>query len=234
MLAVHALGMAEVPWQSHFYLNPCGHKQRKVSETYSMKDASRHISYEDILESLAEAVFTVNSAWRITSFNRAAEKISGKSRCAALGHFCYEVFQSSLCEENCPLKNALDGDIPNLVGRAFIVNNHGQQVPVRVSAAVLLNCKDKVVGGVETFQDLRLLTEATCSMDRAIQACEVQTIMAALHRNNNNRAATARDLGIHKSTFFRKIKNLGIDLPPTDGRFRAGAHSDARENNQVA
>ncbi|MBU0681884.1 MAG: PAS domain S-box protein [Proteobacteria bacterium] len=199
-----------------------------------MKDGNRDISHEDILESLAEAVFTVDSAWRITSFNRGAEKISGKSRRDALGHLCYEVFRSSLCEENCPLKNAFDGDIPSVVGQAFIVNNHGQQVPVSVSAAVLRNCKHKVVGGVETFQDLRLLAQATGSMDRAVKVCEVQTIMAALHRNNNNRAATARFLGIHKSTFFRKIKTLGIDLPPTDGRFRTGTHGDGQEGGHVA
>jgi transcriptional regulator with PAS, ATPase and Fis domain len=35
----------------------------------------------------------------------------------------------------------------------------------------------------------------------------------ALRRNNWNRAKTARELGIHKSTLFRKIKSLGLQLP---------------------
>ena len=47
---------------------------------------------------------------------------------------------------------------------------------------------------------------------------EAQVIMDALKRNKYNRLATARDLGIHKSTLFRKIKMLGIDLPKIDGR----------------
>jgi PAS domain S-box-containing protein len=58
------------------------------------------------------------------------------------------------------------------------------------------------------------------SMGNVVQAFEAQTIKNALKRNNYNRLAAAKDLGIHKSTLFRKIKNLGITLPHTNGRFR--------------
>ena len=40
-------------------------------------------------------------------------------------------------------------------------------------------------------------------------------------QNNGNRPAAARVLGIHKSTFFRQAKQLGIVLPEEDGRHRA-------------
>ncbi|RLB04903.1 MAG: hypothetical protein DRG59_09670, partial [Deltaproteobacteria bacterium] len=32
-------------------------------------------------------------------------------------------------------------------------------------------------------------------------------------RNNWNRLKTAQELGIHKTTLFRKIKNLGLRVP---------------------
>lgn len=187
-----------------------------------MKNGGTQITPADILASLAEAVFTVDGAWRITSFNRGAERLTGRARRDVLGCRCYEVFRSSLCAAECPLKSALAaGDAAGQVmRRAVMVTSLGQQVPVAVSAAVLRNCKGVVLGGVETFQDLRRLDEGKVGMDRAVHACEAQTIIAALYRNKNNRAATARELGIHKSTFFRKIKNLGIDLPRLDGRFR--------------
>jgi transcriptional regulator with PAS, ATPase and Fis domain len=35
----------------------------------------------------------------------------------------------------------------------------------------------------------------------------------ALRKNNWNRLNTARELGIHKSTLFRKIKSLGLEIP---------------------
>jgi transcriptional regulator with PAS, ATPase and Fis domain len=54
----------------------------------------------------------------------------------------------------------------------------------------------------------------------AVRALEVQAIREALERNGHNRLAAARDLGIHKSTLFRKAKEYGIDLPDDDGRTR--------------
>ena len=38
-----------------------------------------------ILDSIADGVFTVDRNWRITSFNRAAEEITGVSRDEAIG-----------------------------------------------------------------------------------------------------------------------------------------------------
>jgi transcriptional regulator with PAS, ATPase and Fis domain len=47
---------------------------------------------------------------------------------------------------------------------------------------------------------------------------EKDLILSALQKNHWNRLKTAKDLGIHKTTLFRKIRKLGIDLPDTDGR----------------
>jgi PAS domain S-box-containing protein len=45
-------------------------------------------------------------------------------------------------------------------------------------------------------------------------------IADALRRNAGNRKAAAEELGIHPSTLFRKIRDLGIEAPETDGRSR--------------
>ncbi|PQP33791.1 Fis family transcriptional regulator, partial [Desulfobacteraceae bacterium SEEP-SAG9] len=55
-------------------------------------------------------------------------------------------------------------------------------------------------------------------IEAALKSVEAQAIMDALKRNSYNRLATANELGMHKSTLFRKIKTLGIDLPDIDGR----------------
>jgi transcriptional regulator with PAS, ATPase and Fis domain len=52
----------------------------------------------------------------------------------------------------------------------------------------------------------------------SVRAVEARTIREALERNSFNRLAAARELGLHKSTLFRKIKKLGIQLPRSDGR----------------
>ncbi len=48
------------------------------------------------------------------------------------------------------------------------------------------------------------------NINSAIRLIEAKTIQEALNRNNNSRIKTAKELGIHKSTLFRKIKSLGI------------------------
>jgi len=52
----------------------------------------------------------------------------------------------------------------------------------------------------------------------ALNASEAQAIRGALESNGGNRLAAAQQLGIHKSTLFRRVKLLGIDLPTEDGR----------------
>ncbi|MGD8314391.1 MAG: sigma 54-interacting transcriptional regulator [Syntrophobacterales bacterium] len=47
---------------------------------------------------------------------------------------------------------------------------------------------------------------------------EKELILNALRRNQWNRLQAAKELGIHKTTLFRKIRKLDIDLPATDGR----------------
>jgi len=57
-------------------------------------------------------------------------------------------------------------------------------------------------------------------MREVVTAVEAQAIREALERSGGNRLAAARALGMHKSTFFRKVKLLGIELPEADGRAR--------------
>ena len=48
-------------------------------------------------------------------------------------------------------------------------------------------------------------------INKTMQETERQLILATLKRNNFNRAATAKELRIHKTTLYRKIKALNID-----------------------
>ena len=58
------------------------------------------------------------------------------------------------------------------------------------------------------------------SLNIMVKSAEAAAIIKALQHNSYNRSAAARELGMHKSTLFRKIKKLGISLPEIDGRSR--------------
>jgi transcriptional regulator with PAS, ATPase and Fis domain len=61
-------------------------------------------------------------------------------------------------------------------------------------------------------------SDAAGTMTHMKHAAEKQSILSALKRNKYNRAAAARELGIHKTTLYRKISTLNISLPARDGR----------------
>lgn len=112
------------------------------------------VSYESILESISDGVFTVDLNWRITFFNQAAERITGIMRKDALGKLCSEVFKSSMCENGCALRRTLKSGRPVIGRSGFFINSKGDEVPVSVSTAVLFDSSGRIAGGAETFRDL--------------------------------------------------------------------------------
>ena len=109
---------------------------------------------EAILESISDGVFTVDMDWRITSFNRAAEEITGVSREEAIGRRCSEVFRSSMCEAECALQQTLKTGKPIIGKSGYIVDADGTRIPISLSTAVLKDAKGRAIGGAETFRDL--------------------------------------------------------------------------------
>ncbi|MFZ5562982.1 MAG: sigma-54 interaction domain-containing protein [Thermodesulfobacteriota bacterium] len=106
-----------------------------------------------ILESISDGVFTVDNNWRITFFNRAAEKITGIPRKEALGRPCWEVLRSNMCEAGCALKKTRKEGRPFVSTDTYIINGEMKRIPVTVSTALLKDGQGNVVGCVETFRD---------------------------------------------------------------------------------
>jgi len=112
-----------------------------------------------ILNSIADGVFTVDKDWKITSFNRAAIKITGISKKEAIGRYCWEVFKASICEQRCSLRQTIESGHSIVNQPIFIVNSKGERIPVSISTAILRDKRGKVIGGVETFRDLSVIEQ---------------------------------------------------------------------------
>ncbi len=113
-----------------------------------------HPGSDPILDSINEGVFSVDHQWRITAFNRAAERITGVRREDAVGRRCSDVFRANICEDACPLRRTLTSGKPVVGATANIIGINGSPIPIRISTALLRNQEGEVAGGVETFQDL--------------------------------------------------------------------------------
>ena len=107
-----------------------------------------------IFDSISDGVFTTDRDCRITSFNRAAERISGFSRADAVGRFCFDIFRTELCHQECALRSTLKHreQIENV--RVSIITRDGRRVPIRVTTEVLRDGAGEVVGAVEFFRDI--------------------------------------------------------------------------------
>ncbi|MCA1961809.1 MAG: sigma 54-interacting transcriptional regulator, partial [Desulfomonile sp.] len=110
-----------------------------------------------ILDSIADGVFTVDEHFVITSFNRAAQKITGVPEAEALGRKCCEVFRAEICEADCALRLTLATGTPVMNRAVYILRADGRRVPISISTAVLKDSQGKPAGGVETFRDLTLV-----------------------------------------------------------------------------
>jgi PAS domain S-box-containing protein len=122
--------------------------------------------HELILDSLEEGVFTVDLNWRITSFNRAAEKITGIPRAGALGRHCFEVFRADVCESGCGLRRTIETQSPLSNMPVHIYRADKKRIPINVSTTLLRDAEGRVVGGVETFQDISAIKELQKALRR--------------------------------------------------------------------
>lgn len=112
-----------------------------------------------ILDSVADGVFSLDLDRKITSFNRAAENITGYSRYEVIGKTCSEVFRSSVCESSCPVLEALAAE-DSIVNREFeILDRQNRKIPISASASVLRDSMGQIVGAVETFRDLSTIAQ---------------------------------------------------------------------------
>jgi two-component system phosphate regulon sensor histidine kinase PhoR len=108
-----------------------------------------------IIQSLPDGIITVDGQLRVTDLNRAGEKLTGRTRGAALGQHCGEVLRSSLCGKECPLKTAMNsGEV--VTREAILTNLQGQETEVMVAAAALRDDQGNLLGGVESFRDIGL------------------------------------------------------------------------------
>ncbi|MBW1737996.1 MAG: sigma 54-interacting transcriptional regulator, partial [Deltaproteobacteria bacterium] len=150
----------------------------KKDKLYQIPD---HVT-DVILESISDGVFTVDHEWRITSFNHAAEEITGIPRDEAIGKHCREVFRSNMCETDCALRRTMNEGKPFVDTSTYIVNSEKRRIPVAVSTSLLKDENGIVLGGVETFRDMSLVEELRKKLDARYQVGDMVSRSPSMHR----------------------------------------------------
>jgi two-component system response regulator HydG len=135
-----------------------------------------------IIDSMADGVFTMDTAGRISSWNPAMERISGYAAEEALGKTC-KMLQFSRCfGKKCPANLEACGIVKHgfvEVLECVLQHKDGHEIPVIKNANVVRDENDKVVGVVETVTDLSELYKARQAAE------EAQLRLRELHRLDN-------------------------------------------------
>ena len=111
-----------------------------------------------IFNSISDGVFTVNRDCIITSFNKAAEEITGFEACEAIGKHCFDIFRTEICNKKCALKDTLKTHdrIENM--RVKIITRKGCEIPISVSTTMLKGSDGEIMGAVEFLPIFPILT----------------------------------------------------------------------------
>ncbi len=174
--------------------------------------------FRTILDSIADGVFTIDRKRRITSFNCAAELITGFTSEEAIGKQCHEIFHASICQSSCALEEALKTGSVIIDRPLSIINKEGKTLPISVSASPLSDRKGKVIGGVETFRDLSAIEELKKEIQKRYtfediisKNREIQKIFNILPdiAVSDSTVLIEGPSGSGKELFARAIHNLG-------------------------
>jgi len=172
--------------------------------------------FKVILSSIADGVFTVDSDRIITSFNPAAEKITGFPASKAIGKRCQDVFHSDICER-CPLKKTLKTGVEAIDQPVNIINHLGDKVPISISTAVLKDDDGKILGAVETFRDLSALEHLRKELNKNYSFEDIVSRSAEIHKlfailpdiaESESTVLIQGPSGSGKEMFARAIHNL--------------------------
>ncbi len=192
-----------------------------------------------ILSSLEQAIFTVDEDMRISSFNAAAEALTGLSSRRAIGRWCFEVFRTDHCCGECPLRRTLGSGEPARAARIWLHHRSRRRAPVGVHTTILRDDSGSAVGAVEMMwrlarpaaglcsasvgvegelgqvhsnrPSIRAILEADIQADaRPLRSPEAQRLVELLQAHGWRREKTAAALGISRSTLWRRMKEFDL------------------------
>jgi len=171
-----------------------------------------------IFDNIPHGIFTVDQDGSITSFNRAAERITGWARDEVMGTQCSQVFRADHCLDACFLRRSIEKGEQHRDEEVTIRRKDGREVLVSVSTASMTDPDGRAVGGVEMFRDLsvvdtlrRQLHESWTSADIISKAASMRGVkeLVALVARSQSTVLVEGEPGTGKDLIARAVHNLG-------------------------
>ena len=182
-----------------------------------------------ILDTINDGVVTIDFNMRITSFNRAAERVTGFLSKEVIGKLCFDIFcprtkmiDRKECFENCIMKKAVE-EGKSITKKKKIINKSGEVLTIYSTATILYNQKELPIGGMASFINATAFEKLKddCHNKRYIignivgkssKMMEIRDLVDSIAENRSNvlimgETGTGKGLlanAIHSSSVYRK------------------------------
>lgn len=135
-----------------------------------------------IFNSIPYGIFTVDAKGIITAFNHVAEEAMGYARDEVIGKPCNEVFQSSMCSLDCPLKRSISSGKRIEASETTVITKNGRKIPIELSTAACVDSQGAIIGGVEMFRDISLERELRKQVHHSYVCEDIVSKSPLMHR----------------------------------------------------
>jgi len=114
------------------------------------------VDFLELLDEIAIGVAVIGLDRRVVAMNQALKTITGFSREDLAGVDCRHVLRSNVCLQNCPSNPSRQESGPKCM-EGNLINTDRQLIPIRITSAPLKNLDGRMVGFLETVEDISLL-----------------------------------------------------------------------------
>ncbi len=119
-----------------------------------------------LVNSIADGIYTVDLDMRITSFSRSTERITGYREEDVLGAKCREIFKTSVCDTDCPLRWTLKNEKPVQNCSATLARKDGSRLPAFLSSDLLRDAGGEISGCVGIIRDRSEIEDLKAKMHK--------------------------------------------------------------------
>jgi len=124
------------------------------------------IDFFGLLDEITIGVVVLDVDRRIVVMNQALKTLTGFNQKELVGVACAHILRSDVCLQNCPALIVHEESGPKCI-EGNLVNRDRQLIPIRITSAPLKNLDGKIVGFLETVEDISLLRKLNETINHA-------------------------------------------------------------------